>query len=175
MVSGLLTFEEKFGLDTVADTEPVTDGLLPAAVPDTVTVMVTASLALTAMPLALVQVSVPTVQIQLPLLESVIAVAVRPAGSVTASVRLLGSATVELVLVTSTVMVSFASPSLKIELAGLVVIAIDAVGRTTGTTAADRSKMAISSIFSCGTWLAPLNVGHSAGNTGLPDSETFST
>ena len=67
------------------------------------------------------------------------------------------------------------SPSLKMELPGLVVIAIDAVGRTTGVTAADRSKMANSSIFSCGTWLAPLSVGHSAGKMGLPDSETFST
>ena len=127
------------------------------------------------MPLALVQVSVPTVQTQLPPLESVMAVAVNPAGSVTASVRLLGSAMVELVLVTSTVMVSVVSPSLKIELLGLVVMAIDAVGRTTGVTAADRSKMANSSIFSCGTWLAPLNVGHSLGKVGLPDSETFST
>ena len=90
MVSGLVTFEEKFGLETVAETEPVTDALLPAALPDTVTVMVTASLALAAMPLALVQVSVPTVQTQLPLLESAMAVAVSPAGSVTAEREVVG-------------------------------------------------------------------------------------
>src|ERR1700733_14323309 len=175
MVSGPVTFEEKFGLDTVAETDPGMEALPPVALPDTVTVTLTASAALGAMPLALVQESVPTVQTQLPLLESVMAVAVSPAGSVTVSVRLLGSATVELVLVTSTVMVSVVSPSLKMELLGLVVIVSFAVGRTTGSPAAERSKMANSSIFSCGTWLAPLNVGHSLGNVGLPDSETFST
>src|SRR5579871_5238619 len=116
MVSGPVTFEEKFGLETVADTDPGTDALPPVALPDTVTVIVAASSALGAMPLALVQVSVPAVQTQCPPLESVMAVAVNPAGSVTASMRLLGSAMVELVLVTSTVMVSFVSPSLKIEL-----------------------------------------------------------
>jgi hypothetical protein len=73
MVSGLVTFEEKFRLERVAETEPVTDALLPAALPDTVTVMVTASLALAAMPLVLVQVSVATVQIQAPLLVSAMA------------------------------------------------------------------------------------------------------
>src|ERR1700761_3070726 len=106
MVSGQVTLDEKLGLESVAATEPVTFWLPPVAVPETVTVMVTASLALGAMPLALVQVGVPTLQIQAPLEESAMAVGVSPAGRVTLRVRWLGRATEELVFVTFTVTVS---------------------------------------------------------------------
>ena len=86
-----------------------------------ITVIRTLSVALAASVVVRVQIRVPTVQIKPPSV-SVIAVAVRPAGKVTLSVVALLSATVSLVSVTATVMVSSVSPS-SIESPGPVVMA----------------------------------------------------
>src|SRR5271154_5698126 len=102
MVSGSVTLLEKLGLASRAEIDPVVLVAPAVAVGETPTVRVTESLVLVAMPAVRVQLKVATVQLHPPV-GSVIAEAVIPAGSVIVRMVLLGSATVELVLVTSTV------------------------------------------------------------------------
>src|ERR1700677_1446584 len=163
-VSGVVTLLENVGFDTTADTGEVVLGSPPVALAATDTVIRTLSVAPAARVVVRVHDRVPTVQIQPPSV-SVIAVAVRPAGRVTLSAVALLRASVSLVSVTATVTVSSVSPSMKTESLGLVVIAMETVGRTMGTTKLERSKSAYSSIFSCAI-SAVVKVGHSAGNIG---------
>src|SRR6202789_1669294 len=119
MVIGDDKLLEKFALATCAVTTPELVGSPPVAVDETLTVTVTASLVLAARGVVRVQVNVPTVQIQPPpAVESVIAVAVTPAGSVIVNIVFAGSGTVELVFATLAAMVSAVSPSLKCPLTG---------------------------------------------------------
>src|ERR1700679_592585 len=166
---------EKFALATCAVTTPELVGSPPVAVDETLTVTVTASLVLKARGVVLVQVNVPTVQIQPPpAVESVIAVAVTPGGNVMVKVVFAGSGLLELVFSTVAVMVSVVSPSLNCPLAGSVAMLIDAVGAITAVTKLDRSNRAYSSIFSCAISVS-FNVGHSAGNIWPAELVTAST
>ena len=106
-----------------------------------------------------VQVSVATVQVQLPE-ESVMAVTVNSGGSAKLNVTELSIAVVVLVLVTVTASWSAESPDPT--LSGLGLKTMLSEGTTTGCTKADRSKSAYSSIFSCAD-MAPEFGGHSAG------------
>jgi len=76
-VSDAVTLFEKFGLETVAVSNPV--ALLPDVYAGTLTVRVTESFALAARLVVRVQVKVPTVQIQPPV-KSVMAVTIMPVG-----------------------------------------------------------------------------------------------
>ncbi len=99
--SEFVTLLEKFGLDTVAVSVP-DEAIPPIGYGGTLTVKVTESLVLAAIPTVRVQVSVPTVQLQPPV-ASLSAVAVRPAGSVKVRTAVLLIGAVGLVLVTFTV------------------------------------------------------------------------
>lgn len=174
MVIGDATLLEIFGLVTCAETDTEAVEADPAAFGATLTVSVTESLALAARPVVRVHAKVAGLHVQPPV-ESVIEVAVRPVGSVTARARELGSAMVALVLVTFTVIVSELSPSLNTAGLGLVLMLIETVAGTTGVTKLERSNSEYSSIFSCALIPEADGAEHSVGNASPPVFDAFST